>query len=64
MIDHRLLYGAAACMRVNVLDVVLFVTVSWCSATHMTIVKCSHNYGFDLSEMSDGDLATELIQPR
>jgi len=62
VIGHQLLYGAAALMKVNVLDVVLFIAVSWCSATHMTIVNCSQNYGFNLNEMSDGDLAKELIQ--
>jgi hypothetical protein len=51
-------------MKVNVLDVVLFIAVSWYSVTHMTVVNCVQNYGFNLNEMSDGDLATELTQPR
>ena len=62
VIDHKLLY-AAALMKLKVLDLVFFIALSWCSVTYMTIVNCFQNYGFNLNEMNDGDLATELIQP-
>jgi hypothetical protein len=49
--DHKLLY-AAALMKANVSDVVLFISVSWCFVTLMTVVNCFQNYGFNLNEMS------------
>jgi hypothetical protein len=61
VIDHKLLYGAAL-MKVHV-DMLLLIGKLWCSVTHMTVVNCLQNYGFNLNEMNDSD-ATELIQPR
>jgi len=41
--DHKWL-NAAALMKVNLLDAVLFIALSWCCVTHMTIVNHFQNW--------------------
>jgi hypothetical protein len=45
--DHKLLHDATL-VKVNVLDVLLFIAESWRSVTHMTIVNCFQKCGFYL----------------